>query len=578
MKKVFFVIWLLAVFNFSQTPEVDIPLEVNDGAGGSAILYFGLDPIATDEMDWSLGELPLPPLPPQTIFDARFNLPNGMESSLKDYRQGTNTFSGVKEYRIQYQPGAGSVINIIWNLVPGVTGLLQDLFGGVVVNVSMSGSGSYQVTNPGALDKLKMTITYASPSLISPPSGAENIPILPTLSWNSLTGAINYGLYIATDDGFNNPVYTDTLIVDTSKTLTSALNPNTVYYWKVRGINANGGLLYSATRSFRTIRTIGWANLQYSGNQTITQGENITAYGRVYIEGVTPGAGGGTGISAWIGYSSQNSNPETWTNWVSAVYNQDYGNNDEYQASFGETLAMGEYYFASRYQYNNGPYAYGGYSASGGGFWDGIVNVSGRLTVLSELPGVPSLISPEDNAVSVSILPTFTWGTPINATVYRLQIAKDSGFGNLIVNDSTITDTSETITTSLEELTKYYWRVSAKNISGTSAFSNTRSFTTRDTTTNLEEEPGISDFVLYQNHPNPFNPVTSIKYRIPIRSHVTLKVFAITGNELAVLVNREQDAGFYEVNFNGANNPSGVYFYEINTGKYRSYRKMILLK
>ncbi len=85
-------------------------------------------------------------------------------------------------------------------------------------------------------------------------------------------------------------------------------------------------------------------------------------------------------------------------------------------------------------------------------------------------------------------------------------------------------------------------------------------------------------FSLNQNFPNPFNPNTEIKYSIPSRSFVTLKVYNILGNEVKTLVNENKDAGEYSINFNANNLPSGVYFYRISAGNYTSLKKMILLK
>ena len=85
-------------------------------------------------------------------------------------------------------------------------------------------------------------------------------------------------------------------------------------------------------------------------------------------------------------------------------------------------------------------------------------------------------------------------------------------------------------------------------------------------------------FRLYQNFPNPFNPSTTIRYRIPETVLVTLKVYDILGREVATLVNEEKSARSYEVEFNGSNLSSGVYFYRIVTGNYNSVKKMILLK
>lgn len=98
----------------------------------------------------------------------------------------------------------------------------------------------------------------------------------------------------------------------------------------------------------------------------------------------------------------------------------------------------------------------------------------------------------------------------------------------------------------------------------------------------------IKGFRLYQNYPNPFNPSTKIKYTIPAieTKHAsslqmaTLKVYDILGNELVVLVKKEQSPGNYEVEFNTGKMhlSSGIYFYELSAGAFTSTKKMILLK
>lgn len=85
-------------------------------------------------------------------------------------------------------------------------------------------------------------------------------------------------------------------------------------------------------------------------------------------------------------------------------------------------------------------------------------------------------------------------------------------------------------------------------------------------------------FELYQNYPNPFNPSTKISYNIPAHTFVTLKVFDALGKEIAVLVNKEQPAGLYEINFDASQLSSGVYFYRIETGSFVKTNKMLLMK
>ena len=87
-----------------------------------------------------------------------------------------------------------------------------------------------------------------------------------------------------------------------------------------------------------------------------------------------------------------------------------------------------------------------------------------------------------------------------------------------------------------------------------------------------------SVLALYQNYPNPFNPTTTISYQIPELSSVSLKVYDVLGKEITTLVNEEKPIGRYEITFNVAELPSGIYFYQLRAGSFVEIKKMILLK
>ena len=95
-----------------------------------------------------------------------------------------------------------------------------------------------------------------------------------------------------------------------------------------------------------------------------------------------------------------------------------------------------------------------------------------------------------------------------------------------------------------------------------------------------------AEFSLSQNYPNPFNPTTTIKYTIPgnvILSgaknlFVSLKVYDALANEIATLVNEEKSSGNFEIEFDGNNLSSGVYFYRMRAGNFTVTKKFMLLK
>ncbi len=92
------------------------------------------------------------------------------------------------------------------------------------------------------------------------------------------------------------------------------------------------------------------------------------------------------------------------------------------------------------------------------------------------------------------------------------------------------------------------------------------------------KEQIIENFILYQNFPNPFNPVTSIKYDIPKDVFVSVKIYDLLGREIKTLVNEFKNAGSYLVSFNGTEFASGIYFYRIQAGDFVQVKKMALIK
>jgi len=92
-----------------------------------------------------------------------------------------------------------------------------------------------------------------------------------------------------------------------------------------------------------------------------------------------------------------------------------------------------------------------------------------------------------------------------------------------------------------------------------------------------------NDFNVIQNNPNPFNPVTTLRYKLPRESFVNITIYNMLGNLVNNLVSQKQIAGYKSVQWNATNNQgqpvsAGVYFYTIQAGEYRQTKKMILLK
>jgi len=134
------VLYSINIFALLDSAEVSIPLYMYDNGGGQKILYFGVDPTATDSMDFELGEFDLPPAPPTGVFDTRWD---------------------TIIYRLKYQSATGAdTIFFAWNFPSGITAKLEDLITGQFINVNMTGSGLYGLTEFSVFNQLKFTVYY----------------------------------------------------------------------------------------------------------------------------------------------------------------------------------------------------------------------------------------------------------------------------------------------------------------------------------------------------------------------------------------------------------------------------------
>jgi hypothetical protein len=84
--------------------------------------------------------------------------------------------------------------------------------------------------------------------------------------------------------------------------------------------------------------------------------------------------------------------------------------------------------------------------------------------------------------------------------------------------------------------------------------------------------------ILYESYPNPFNSVTLISYKIPVKEHVKITLYDTTGQEVLLLFDREQDPGEHKLALNGSRFSSGVYYLKMTAGEYSKIQKLVLLK
>ncbi len=142
------------------------------------------------------------------------------------------------------------------------------------------------------------------------------------------------------------------------------------------------------------------------------------------------------------------------------------------------------------------------------------------------------------------------------------------------------TETTEFVDQTISQVGEYFYRVSAVDVHGNEGDNSPVA------TIILGIEDGIGipkEFALHRNYPNPFNPVTTIRYDLPEQAMVTIVIYDMLGRQINTLVNKVETAGYKSVVWNGMNQfgqpvGTGVYLYQINAGKFSRTNKMVLMK
>ena len=288
------------------------------------------------------------------------------------------------------------------------------------------------------------TALPAKPLLNMPTAGATNVIRPVAFNWDTATGASTYRMQVSTASNFGTTVF-DSTFAGTSRYV-SVLNPTTLYYWRVRGVNATGSGPYAAGQSFTTaVGAPGAPALVSPADNTV--GITITPT-LIWTKPATA-----------TGYRLQVATDSTFASGLVV-------NDSTLIDTVTTTTALG---------YNT-KYFWRVSAKNAGGF--GAFSAVRRFTTRLATPPVPVLASPAKGATDQPVSLTLTWNASSGATSYWVQLDTDSSFTDpLTVDDSTVTQTSRTVS-GLAHTTMYYWRVRAKNTGGYSAPSEIWNFTT----------------------------------------------------------------------------------------------------
>lgn len=289
------------------------------------------------------------------------------------------------------------------------------------------------------------------PTLLSPLDSATDIATDPLLSWNASSGAQVYDLQVATDAGFSEMVFDLPGLAGTSHQI-SGLDYLTMYYWRVRTRNDAGASGFSQARKFTT-----------EDDPVVAPPMPVLVAPQDQSTDVStsPSLKWNTAPTA-TSYRVQVAKDPLFSELV--VDESGLTNN---------ILVLSDLDFETLYYWRVRSVNVGG-SSSFTQSWRFETEAQPQLP-----PGTPQPLSPPDTATDVPIDPVLIWDELPAAKTYRLQVALNANFSNLVIDQAGLTDAFFDLD-GLSHSTTYYWRVRASNDAGTSEFSNAWRFITRE--------------------------------------------------------------------------------------------------
>jgi len=304
-----------------------------------------------------------------------------------------------------------------------------------------------------------------TPVLVSPLTGAIGVAQPISLKWFSSQRASTYHLHIARDSMFSNLVVNDSTITDTSRVI-SGLENLTTYYWRVSSSNIGGTSSHSEVYRFTTIGVPTTVTLVNPSNNGVNQPINVLFTWTKALDQ--------TVRAKQIQREEKVEKHETdkqltvsryWFEMVTDTISSTNLLRDTVVVDTSKQVSglsyLTTYYWRVK-AFNEA--GWGSFSS-----WN-------KFTTIIEKPAIPILVSPPNNTINHPTTLILTWTASERVENYWLQVGTDSIFTNMIINDSLITELNKQITTN--NLTKYWWRVRAKNIGGVSNWSTTWNFTT----------------------------------------------------------------------------------------------------
>jgi len=216
---------------------------------------------------------------------------------------------------------------------------------------------------------------------------------------------------------------------------------------------------------------------------------------------------------------------------------------------------------------------------------DGEIDTTIAPTIANSPPAGFDLLYPVNHDSVSTLTPTLTWASSFDLNGdqihYRVYIDTDSFFLNPDSSEELL-DTSWTVTAPLSDSATYRWKVAAFDSFGlrTWCIEPYWDFVIPYGVGVKQSSPTQRphSFALLPNYPNPFNPITEIKYALPWDCWVRLEVYNVLGQRVASLVDGQQKAGYKTAKWDAGSLSSGIYFCRLQAGEFVQTRKMVLIR
>ncbi len=360
-----------------------------------------------------------------------------------------------------------------------------------VKNVIISDSNNINISTGS--DNGIIRLSPYPPALITPLNGSVGNPLSLSIVWSRSLFASYYHLQVATDSLFTNITVNDSTRTDTTYAL-SNLSILQSYYWRVRVKNYSGVYRFSSPWKFRTIGYPTQVVLSSPVNNETDQSLNPTFKWFKAIDQTLLVKS--SELIVKNGEHRTTDNKQRTTDNKQRTTNNGQTDNGQLTSNYWFELATDSLFtniITRDSTLSDTTKSVTGLSSITNYFWRvraknqigwALYSAIWKFTTLPPLPQAPVLISPLNNSTGNPVSLNLSWSRPQYATGFDIVLATDAAFTNIVLNDSTLTDTLRTFA-NLNALTTYYWKVRAKNVTGWGSFSSTFNFKTVGTPTQV---------------------------------------------------------------------------------------------